>query len=342
MKKPPQPHHHAGGAADDPDHVEIPGGAACAATAPLYVDPRPHPRCCDAGSSAVLGWVLLVAYALIAVKLVVCIAAAMALWTPIGLNYIAVNPPVMPYPNGVNTSPVFALHPVLFSIAYAALMGSALLAFSGGATAKSGRGPTMQNRLYRKQAHSALHALAGVFIGTGLAAVFTSQKAAGRPLFYTGHSWVGIASVALYALNFIGGMSTFLMPCASPATRKAMLPVHNFLGWLAFGTGMQAMASGIEELRVLIMIVYVPAQAVPAANVAPILALMPLAQVLLAALIAVALAHAMLSSAGRQRAALVEAAAGGLDHRRDEVGDGGKSANGAGLLPTATTTVAAV
>jgi cytochrome b-561 len=335
--------------ADDPDHVEIPGGAAMAATAPLYVDRRPRARCCDPGAGAVLGWVLLVAYAKVALALVACVAAFVGLWTPFGLKYLPVDPPVMPYPNGLNTSPVFAFHPVLFTVAYAALMGSALLAFSGGATAAAGRGPTTHNRLWRKRAHSALHALAGVFIGLGLAAVFTSQKAAGRPLFYTGHSWVGMGSVGLYALNFAGGLSTFLLPCASPAARKAMLPVHNFLGWLAFGTGMQAIASGIEELRVLIMIVYVPAGAVPAANVAPILLLMPLAQVLLAALIAVALAHAMLSAAGRQRAALAEAAAGGAaggsDRPRDGAADakvGSNGDNGAALLLPPTATAAAV
>jgi len=206
---------------------------------------------------------------------------------------------------GLNTNPVFAWHPVLFTAAYAALMGSATLAFQAGLGGR--KAPSPANRLLRKRLHAFLHAASGIFIGLGLAAVITSQKAAGRPLFYTGHSWVGMASCGLYALNFALGFSSFLLPCAPGALRMRVLPLHNFLGWLCFGTGLQAIASGIEEIRVLTLTVYLPAGAIPKNFTAPILLLMPLAQILLSALIATALAHAMLVASTR-REALVAAA----------------------------------
>lgn len=285
--------------------------------------PAPRRRgggCCGTGSSSALSSLLFAAYVVFSALLVGAVAGFMRLFSPIGFKYVPVpGPPTLPY-MGKNTNPVFAWHPILLTVAYAALMGSALLSFTGGLAGKAA--PSPKNRALRKNMHAFLHGLAGVFIGLGLAAVFVSQKAAGRPLFYTGHSWVGIASVGLYALNFIGGFAAFLLPCAPGAVRKAMLPFHSFFGWLAFGTGLQAIASGIEEMRVLILTVYMPAGAVPQANILPLALLMPLAQVLLSALIATALAHAMLVSAGRQRAA-VEAAVDGSDGGGGAKFDGG-------------------
>lgn len=261
-------------------------------------------RSCCGGSSA-LSSLLVGVYAVLAILLVGCVSAFMRLFSPIGFKYVKVpGPPALPY-MGINTNPVFAWHPILLTVAYAALMGSALLAFQSGLAGRAP--PSPRNRALRKQAHSFLHALAGVFIGLGLASVIVSQKAAGRPLFYTGHSWVGLGSIGLYAVNFVLGAGSFLMPCAPGAFRRRMLPFHHFVGWLAFGTGLQAIASGIEEIRVLSLTVYLPAGALSQSSFAAIAILMPLAQVLLAALIATALAHAMLTSAGKQRAA-VEAA----------------------------------
>jgi hypothetical protein len=276
-----------------------------------------------ATASSPLSSLLVASYAVLAVMLVGCVSAFMRLFSPIGFKYIPVpGPPALPY-LGINTNPVFAWHPILLTVAYAALMGSALLSFQSGLAGAPS--PSPRNRAWRKSVHSWLHALAGVFIGLGLAAVFTSQKAAGRPLFYTGHSWAGIASVGLYAVNFVAGAGSFLFPCTPVSVRRRMLPLHHFVGWLAFGTGLQSIASGIEEMRVLILTVYMPAGAIPPAAIPPIGVLMPLAQVLLSALIAVALAHAMLTSAGKQKAA-VEAAV----HHHADVGGKGAAVVGGG------------
>jgi cytochrome b-561 len=296
---------------------------------------RRRSGCC--GGSQALSSLLFGVYVVVAALLVGATAAFMRLFSPLGFKYQKVpGPPALPY-MGLNTNPVFAWHPILLTIAYAALMGSALLSFTGGLAGR--KPPSPKNRALRKNIHASLHALAGVFIGLGLAAVFTSQKAAGRPLFYTGHSWVGIGSIGLYALNFIGGFASFLLPCTPGSVRKAMLPFHNFVGWLAFGTGLQAIASGIEEMRVLILTVYMPTNSIPQGNILPLGVLLPLAQVLLSALIATALAHAMLTSRGRTRAAVegaVDEVSGGGGGKFG-VGDGAQQYqhHDNGLLPSA-------
>ncbi|CAD6246272.1 unnamed protein product [Miscanthus lutarioriparius] len=86
----------------------------------------------------------------------------------------------------------------------------------------------------RKKVHLALHA-AGLAAGVlGVYAVFKFHVESGIPNLYSLHSWVGIAAITLYGLQWTAGFLTYFFPGASPATSRRTLPWHAVFGLLIF------------------------------------------------------------------------------------------------------------
>lgn len=112
--------------------------------------------------------------------------------------------------------------------------------------------PARVGREGRKKAHLALHAV-GLAVGIlGVYAVFKFHVESGIPNLYTLHSWIGIATVSLYAIQWLAGFLAFFFPGAAPATRRSAVPWHAVLGLLVFSLAVgNAQLGFLEKLTFL-------------------------------------------------------------------------------------------
>jgi cytochrome b-561 len=99
----------------------------------------------------------------------------------------------------------------------------------------------------RKKAHLALHAAALALAAVGLYAVFKYHAEADYPHLYSLHSWLGIATFALYAAQWLAGFLVFFLPGAAPETRRATVPWHAVLGTLVFALAVGTSLLGFLE-----------------------------------------------------------------------------------------------
>lgn len=93
--------------------------------------------------------------------------------------------------------------------------------------------------------HAVLHTLALACIALGVAAAFishTAKRPAPMPNLYSAHSWLGMSVLGLLGGQFCLGAYSYLWPKLSPAGRRALGPLHRFLGKAVFVAGIATMA----------------------------------------------------------------------------------------------------
>uniref|UniRef100_A0AAY4DPR4 Lysosomal membrane ascorbate-dependent ferrireductase CYB561A3 n=1 Tax=Denticeps clupeoides TaxID=299321 RepID=A0AAY4DPR4_9TELE len=104
---------------------------------------------------------------------------------------------------------------------------------------------------YDKTPWKLLHAgtllLAFIFSILGLCAVFDFHNANNTPNLYSLHSWIGICTVALFALQWAAGFSAFLLPWTPVDIRKVTKPLHVWMGSIILVMSIISCISGINE-----------------------------------------------------------------------------------------------
>ncbi|CAN9512800.1 unnamed protein product [Ophioblennius macclurei] len=138
------------------------------------------------------------------------------------------------------TAQQFNWHPVMMVMGLVVLYGNAAVLY---------RVPLTwgQNKLPWKILHAALMLLAMILSVVGLCAVFDFHNAKNTANLYSLHSWIGIAAVALFALQWTAGAAGFFLPCSPPALRKLLKPAHVWMGGAILTLSVAACVSGINE-----------------------------------------------------------------------------------------------
>ena len=113
---------------------------------------------------------------------------------------------------------------------------------------------TCCRRIYSKLVHSLLHLLAVPCIVIGFLAVWDyKSRAEPTPIlhFYSVHSWLGLATMALFSLQLLLGLFSFLLLLACEAAtsgfRARLVPVHAIFGTATFSLGLATSVCGITE-----------------------------------------------------------------------------------------------
>uniref|UniRef100_A0A1A9V910 Cytochrome b561 domain-containing protein n=1 Tax=Glossina austeni TaxID=7395 RepID=A0A1A9V910_GLOAU len=139
-----------------------------------------------------------------------------------------------------NPSIEFNWHPLLMTIGLIFLYGNAILVYRG---FRSLRKRTL------KLCHAAIHVVAFVLTVLALVAVFDSHNLAPKPIanMYSLHSWLGLAAVIMFCLQYVAGFAAFLAPGAKQSVRAALLPIHVYFGLFGFILAIAAALMGITE-----------------------------------------------------------------------------------------------
>ncbi|XP_062550116.1 transmembrane ascorbate-dependent reductase CYB561-like [Armigeres subalbatus] len=131
----------------------------------------------------------------------------------------------------------FNWHSLLMTIGLIYLYGTSILVYRG-------------FRHVRKQplkiTHAIIHAVAFVCTVIALVAVFESKDYAAnpRPHMYSLHSWLGMAAVVLFGLQYVVGFVAYLFPGVRVSLRSTLMPTHIFFGVLGFVLSIIAALTG--------------------------------------------------------------------------------------------------
>ncbi|GMS80212.1 hypothetical protein PENTCL1PPCAC_2387 [Pristionchus entomophagus] len=129
------------------------------------------------------------------------------------------------------------LHAMFMTTGLVFLQGEALVAY----------------RMYRRDAkliskfmHFILHSLAVGLAGLGLFSAIRHKETHNLDQFKTFHSWLGIAILGAYVVQYLFGLINFGLGIIPPKTRASFLPLHRIFGCLIFGvTSAQALIGQI-------------------------------------------------------------------------------------------------
>ncbi|XP_063698192.1 fibrous sheath CABYR-binding protein-like [Culicoides brevitarsis] len=123
----------------------------------------------------------------------------------------------------------FNLHPVLMVGGYITLSGFSIILY---------RICRCCSHLMVKLIHALFHALAIPCIVIGFLVVWDYKNQTGAAHFYSLHSWLGLITMGLFALQFVLGFFSFLiLLCCDNATykfRSVMVPIHAIFGIITF------------------------------------------------------------------------------------------------------------
>ncbi|XP_057524241.1 transmembrane ascorbate ferrireductase 2 [Amaranthus tricolor] len=136
-----------------------------------------------------------------------------------------------------NKDLIFNVHPVLMVISLVLLNGEAMLAYK----------TVPGTKVFKKRVHLFLQflALSLAFIGVWSALKFHNDK--GIDNFYSLHSWLGLACLFLFTLQWAAGFATFWYPGGSRNRRSFLLPWHVFFGVYIYALAIATTVTGILE-----------------------------------------------------------------------------------------------
>jgi len=146
----------------------------------------------------------------------------------------------------------FNWHPLLMVISFIVLYAHGILVY----------------RLLRNEAksklkllHAAIMITALLLASVGLKSAFDSHNLAlpnPIPNLYSLHSWIGLAAVVCFALQWVFGLVSFLFPGIRHSLRSAYMPLHIYGGLMIFCLATAASLMGLLEKAIFLKTVYVP------------------------------------------------------------------------------------
>ncbi|XVF12484.1 hypothetical protein REPUB_Repub08aG0122600 [Reevesia pubescens] len=136
-----------------------------------------------------------------------------------------------------NKSLIFNIHPVLMLIGFIILGGEAIMSYKSLPLRKE----------VKKVIHLVLHAIALILGIIGIYTAFKYHNESSIANLYSLHSWIGIAIIVLYGIQWIYGFLVFFYPGGSAGLRSESLPWHVLLGLFVYILAVGNAAIGFLE-----------------------------------------------------------------------------------------------
>lgn len=143
-----------------------------------------------------------------------------------------------------NPAKEFNWHPTLMVAGYIFFSGFSMLFY---------RMMTCCRKIYVKLLHTVFHAFSIACIAIGFLTVWDSHELPEQkiPNFYSLHSWLGLTTMGLFAIQFILGFFSFLiLLCCEGATaacRASLVPTHATFGLITFVMACATAMAGLTE-----------------------------------------------------------------------------------------------
>eukprot|EP00270_Netrium_digitus_P012912 TRINITY_DN424_c0_g1_i1.p1 TRINITY_DN424_c0_g1~~TRINITY_DN424_c0_g1_i1.p1 ORF type:complete len:265 (+),score=60.96 TRINITY_DN424_c0_g1_i1:71-796(+) len=152
--------------------------------------------------------------------------------------------------NVENKGLIFNWHPVLMVSAFVFLYGEAIMMF---------RIITGEKKV-AKIVHLTLNGIALVLAIIGIWAAFKyhNENVPPLPNLYSMHSWFGLFTIIVFAIQWVVGLYVFFTPGASVPVRKQVLPWHTFFGVFIFILAVATCTQGINEKLIFLYSAGVP------------------------------------------------------------------------------------
>ncbi|XP_013391599.1 putative cytochrome b561 [Lingula anatina] len=134
----------------------------------------------------------------------------------------------------------FNYHPLFMVIGLVFLYGEGILVY---------RVFRNQRKIYIKVVHASVQAIAVIFIIVGLKAVFDSHNLVQYKIanLYSIHSWLGLATIILFGLQYIFGFVAFMYPKLGQNGREMLMPLHRYWGVAVYGLAIATSLMGMVE-----------------------------------------------------------------------------------------------
>ncbi|XP_071812532.1 transmembrane ascorbate-dependent reductase CYB561-like [Apostichopus japonicus] len=132
----------------------------------------------------------------------------------------------------------FNLHPLLMILGLVFLHGDAILMF---------RIFRKENKTVVKVIHLVMHVATLICIVIALKATFSYHRHAGYANLYSAHSWIGLLTVLLFFMQWVGGFVSFFLPWLNSDKRAELLPFHRFFGIAIFTMACTTSLIGLNE-----------------------------------------------------------------------------------------------
>lgn len=134
----------------------------------------------------------------------------------------------------------FNFHPLFMVLGLVFFYGEAILVY------RVFRG---SKKMILKVVHGCIHLMVLIFAVVGLKAVWDSHNLIEKPIqnLYSLHSWIGLLTVILFALQWLFGFLVFLLPFSPPSLRRLVMPIHLFSGVCILVMALIACLTGITE-----------------------------------------------------------------------------------------------
>lgn len=136
-----------------------------------------------------------------------------------------------------NKDLIFNVHPVLMVISLVLLNGEAILAYKTVSGTKS----------FKKLIHLVVQFLAFCLAVIGVWAAIKFHNDKGIDNFYSLHSWLGLACLLLFSIQWLAGFTTYWYPGGSRNSRASLLPWHVFFGIYIYALAIATTVTGILE-----------------------------------------------------------------------------------------------
>ncbi|XP_068640143.1 probable ascorbate-specific transmembrane electron transporter 1 [Aristolochia californica] len=136
-----------------------------------------------------------------------------------------------------NKQLIFNVHPVLMLIGFVIIGSEAIISYKALPFSKE----------VKKLIHLVLHAIALVLGIVGVYAAFKYHNESGIANLYSLHSWLGLGTICLYAIQWIFGLAVFFFPGGTPSLRRGVLPWHVFFGLFVYLLALATVELGFLE-----------------------------------------------------------------------------------------------